>query len=212
MAARLCLASAALSIDLADSQIKCAIAYSELLLKWSQRLNLTAIRTLEGIVVKHFLDSFSIIQHIRGTRIIDIGSGAGFPGIAAALTNPDLEVVLLDAKEKKVQFLRHAVAKFGFDNVRVVHSRIQAYAPEKIFDTALVRSLGSIAAIAEFALPVVSPRGRVVAMKGKYPTQELEALNAPCRVTIQKVEVPYLEGARHCVILEPSMESRERGK
>lgn len=207
MANRLRQASSQMSLDLTDGQIECVIAYSELLLKWNLRMNLTAIRTLEGIVIKHFLDSLAIVEHIRGQRIIDIGSGAGFPGIAVALVRPNFQVVLLDAKSKKVQFLRHAIAKFGFDSVEVVHQRIQNYSSRGGFDTALVRSLGSLSAIADFALPVLSKSGRVIAMKGKRPEAELAALKKPCRVEVKKVDVPYLDSERHCVILEHPIQS-----
>lgn len=207
MANRLRQASSMMSLDLTDGQIECAIAYSELLLRWNLRMNLTAIRTLEGVVIKHFLDSLAIVEHVRGQRIIDIGSGAGFPGIAVALVRPNFQIVLLDGKGKKVQFLRHAIAKFGFDNVEVVHQRIQNYSTRGGFDTALVRSLGSLSAIAEFALPVLSKSGRVIAMKGKRPETELAALKTPCRVEVKKVDVPYLDSDRHCVILKHPVHS-----
>ncbi len=202
MANRLRQASSLMSLDLTEGQIECVISYSELLLKWNLRMNLTAIRTLEGVVIKHFLDSLSIVEHIQGQRIIDIGSGAGFPGIAVALVRPNFQVVLLDAKGKKVQFLRHAIAKFGFENVEVVHQRIQNYSSRGGFDTVLVRSLGSLSAIAEFALPVLSESGRVIAMKGKRPEAELAVLKIPCQVEVKKVNVPYLDSDRHCVIFE----------
>ena len=207
MATRLRQASSLMSLDLTEEQIECAIAYSELLLRWNLRMNLTAIRTLESVVIKHFLDSLAIVEHIQGQRIIDIGSGAGFPGIAVALVRPKFQVVLLDAKGKKVQFLRHAIAKFGFANVEVVHQRIQSYSPRVGFDTALVRSLGSLSAIAEFALPVLSKSGRVIAMKGKSPEAELASLKTPCRVEVKKVDVPCLDSDRHCVILKHPVHS-----
>lgn len=207
LANRLRQASSLMSLDLTDGQIECAIGYSELLLRWNLRMNLTAIRTLEGVVIKHFLDSLAIVEHIHGQRIIDIGSGAGFPGIAAALVRPNSQVVLLDAKGKKVQFLLHAIAKFGFDNVEVVHQRIQNYSSCGGFDTVLVRSLGSLSAIAEFALPVLSKSGRVIAMKGKMPKAELAALKIPCRVEVKKVDVPFLDSDRHCVILKHPVHS-----
>ena len=207
MANRLRQASSLMSLDLTEGQIECAIAYSELLLRWNLRMNLTAIRTLESVVIKHFLDSLAIVEHIQGQRIIDIGSGAGFPGIAVALVRPNFQVVLLDAKGKKVQFLRHAIAKFGFDNVEVVHQRIQNYSTRGSFDTALARSLGSLSAIAEFALPLISKGGRVIAMKGRKPEAELAALKIPCRVEVKKIDVPYLDSDRHCIILKHPVHS-----
>ncbi len=200
-AARLDDASVRMGVCLSGEQIRCAIRYAELLLKWNQSFNITAIRTLEGIVNKHFLDSLSIVSHVLGRRVIDLGSGAGFPGIPVALAKRHSEVVLLDAKAKKVEFLRHAVSTLGIANVRVVHERIQNMAPGANYDTVLVRALGSLAAIAELAMPIVSAGGRVIAMKGKYPAEEIAALNTPCLVTVEKVTVPYLEGERHAVVL-----------
>ncbi len=199
--ARLQLASTAMMINLSDSQLERAITYAELLLKWNRSFNLTAIRTMEDIVVKHILDSLSVVSLVRGRRIIDIGSGSGFPGIAVALARPEIEVVLIEAVAKKVQFLRHATARLKFDNVQVVHQRIQELKPQGSFDTALVRSLGSIASIAEFALPIVGATGCVIAMKGRFPRRELAALQTPCEITVRKLEVPCLDAVRHAVIL-----------
>ena len=136
------------------------------------------------------------------TTVIDLGSGSGFPGIAIALVKPQTRMILLDAKQKKVQFLRHAVATLGFTNVSVVHQRIQQLATDAIYDTIVARSLGSVAAIAELAMPLLAPGGRVIAMKGKRPTEEIAALNTPCRVSVKKLKVPFVEGERHAVILE----------
>lgn len=202
MTTRLQTASKMISLNLTESQIARALAYAELLLKWNQTTNLTAIRTLEGVVDKHFLDSFAIVGEVYGSTVIDLGSGTGFPGIAVAIARPDVKIVLLDAKDKKVQFLRHAIATLGFANVRVIHQRIQELSPESEFDTVLARGLGSVSAIAELALPLLSPGGCVIAMKGKYPAEEISALKTPCQLLVKKLDVPYLVGERHCVILK----------
>ena len=202
LAKRLKVASNTMMLELTDDQVEQALAYSELLLKWNRTSNLTAIRTLEGIVDKHFLDSLAIVGQVRGTTVIDLGSGSGFPGIAIALVKPQTRMILLDAKQKKVQFLRHAVATLGFTNVSVVHQRIQQLATDAIYDTIVARSLGSVAAIAELAMPLLAPGGRVIAMKGKRPTEEIAALKTPCRVSVKKLKVPFVEGERHAVILE----------
>lgn len=199
---RLRRASGHLMMEFNDDLIERVIAYSELLLEWNQTFNLTAVRTLEGIVDKHFLDCFAINHLVQGKRIIDIGSGAGFPGIPIALARPDSEVVLLDSKGKKVQFLRHAVAKLKIDNAKVVHDRVQNVSSGSNYDTALVRSLGSVSTIAQLALPVIARDGCVIAMKGKLPNEEIAAIGTPCLTDIRKVFVPGLDLERHCVILK----------
>ncbi len=202
LATRLQVASKIMQVDLTDSQVVCALAYAQLLLKWNQTSNLTAIRNLEGVVDKHFLDSLAIVGQVHGSTVIDLGSGTGFPGIAVAIARPDWKVCLVDAKGKKVQFLRHAVATLNFTNVQVIHQRIQDLSSGPIFDTVLARSLGSVAAIAELALPLLKPGGRVIAMKGKYPGDEIAALQIPCQVTVKKLKVPHFDGERHCVVIE----------
>lgn len=204
LATRLQSSSDQLMMEFNDDLIKRVIAYSELLMEWNKTFNLTAVRTLEGIVDKHFLDCFAINHLVQGNRIIDIGSGAGFPGIPVALVRPDAQVVLLDSKGKKVQFLRHAVASLKITNVKVVHDRIQNVRHELNYDTALVRGLGSLSAIAEFALPVISRDGRIVAMKGKLPNKEISAIRTPCQVDVRQIFVPGLDIERHCVILKHS--------
>ena len=204
LATRLQSSSDQLMMEFNDDLIERVIAYSELLMEWNKTINLTAVRTLEGIVDKHFLDCFAINHLVQGNRIIDIGSGAGFPGIPVALARPNAQVVLLDSKAKKVQFLRHAVASLKINNVKVVHDRIQNFARELKYDTALVRGLGSLSAIAQFALPVISRDGRIVAMKGKLPNEEICAIRTPCQVDVKQIFVPGLDIERHCVILKHS--------
>lgn len=202
LAVRLRRASDQLRLELTDALIKRVIVYSELLAEWNQAFNLTAVRTLEGIVDKHFLDCFAISHLVQGSRIIDIGSGAGFPGIPVALARPDAQVILLDSKGKRVQFLRHAVASLRIANVEVVHDRIENVSRQSNYDTALVRGVGSLSAIAKFAMPVIAPDGRVIAMKGKYPGAEIAAIQTPCRIEVREVSVPGIEAERHCVILK----------
>ncbi len=201
MASRIQTASKRMMVDLPDKQIERAIAYSELLLKWNQTSNLTAIRNLEDIVDKHILDCLAIVNHVQGSKIIDLGSGAGFPGIALALARPDWKVMLVDSKAKKIQFLRHAVACLGFVNVQVLHQRIQDIATGELFDTAVARSLGSLKAIADLAWPLIASDGRIIAMKGQLPVAEIAALESPCRLTVRKLNVPFLDSERHCIIL-----------
>jgi len=202
MATRLQQAAKMMDVPMSDSQVSTAMAYAQLLLKWNQASNLTAIRSLKGVVDKHFLDCLGIVKHVHGACAIDLGSGNGFPGVAVALVRPQMQVVLVDAKAKKVQFLRHAIQTLGLTNVTAIHQRIQALTLESLFDTILARSLGSVAAVAELAFPLLAPDGRIIAMKGQLPITEIDALSIPCRVSVKKVTVPSLDVERHCVILQ----------
>ena len=192
-----------LDISIGDDAVNHSLDHAETLVKWNRVHNLSAIRSMSNILVKHLLDSFSILKYVRAKDIIDIGSGAGFPGIPVALAKPDSHVVLLDSSMKKAEFLRHSVARMGLSNVTVICERVQVLAKgRKKFDTALVRALGSLNAIAECGLPILKSNGCILAMKGKYPRQELEKLRIPCDSSIHQLSVPGLNEDRHLVVIK----------
>ncbi len=191
-----------LEIPLSDRAVECLIRHAELLLKWSQAYNLTGIRNLHDIMVKHVLDSLTITEYVQGPSIIDIGSGAGFPGIPIALAKPECQVTLLDSNSKKIRFLEHSVSQLQLENVEVVCDRIQEFAKRgRKFDTVVVRALGSLNAIAELGFPVLKPNGEILAMKGKYPERELKSLKLPGEFSTHPLSVPGLSADRHLFAL-----------
>jgi len=167
---------------------------------WNQRLNLTAIRDPQQQITKHLLDSLSIHPYLRGTRIADIGTGAGFPGLPLALVNPDKQFVLIDSVNKKLRFVEHAAQAMGLTNVAVLHTRAQDYKLEPRFDCVVSRAMGSIENFVKWCGHLCASGGRLLSMKGKYPEDELKLLPAGWKVAaIHELNVPGLDESRHLV-------------
>jgi 16S rRNA (guanine527-N7)-methyltransferase len=156
-------------------------------------------------VVRHILDSLAVLPWLQGPRVLDVGSGAGLPGIPLALAQPDGQFHLLDSNGKRSRFLRQAVAELPLDNVTVVHSRLADYRPAGHFDSILARAFGTLAELAAGAIHLCAPGGRLLAMKGTYPDAELIHLPATCRlVSVYPLRVPHLAAERHLVHLVPT--------
>ncbi|MEX0976726.1 MAG: 16S rRNA (guanine(527)-N(7))-methyltransferase RsmG [Woeseia sp.] len=177
--------------------------------RWGARSNLTAIREPAAMVAGHVLDSLAVRPFVTGQRLIDVGTGAGFPGLPLAIAEPQLAVELLDASAKKVAFIRHIIGELGLDNVRAVQSRAESYAPSERFDTVVVRALGALPNLLEIAGHLVGERGALLALKGQYPHDELLELSRMNRLAscwayrVSALTVPGLENhARHVVMLE----------
>lgn len=191
---------AQLNLSIPESSISSLIHFIEILLKWNQAYNLTAIRDPEKIITHHILDSLSIIPYFKGNRVIDVGSGAGFPGIPCAFALPEHHFVLLDSNGKKVRFLTHSVAELGLTNVEVVQERVEKYRPEVCFDTIVVRAFSCVENVIKSSRHLLSHNGRVLIMKGIYPQEEIEKIKA--QVTVYKLAVPGLNEQRHLVCIE----------
>jgi 16S rRNA (guanine527-N7)-methyltransferase len=168
--------------------------------EWNTRFNLTAIREPVDMVDKHLLDSLSIQPHLHGRRIADIGTGAGFPGLPLAVVNPRRSFTLIEATGKKVQFLRHAIEALRIENVEIVQARAETWRPRAPFDCVIARALGKVADFIRVAGHLCARDGRMLAMKGREPTAEIEALPPGWRVrAVHELKVPGLAAAR-CVV------------
>jgi 16S rRNA (guanine527-N7)-methyltransferase len=180
-------------------------AYLRLLAKWNRTFNLTAIREPGQMVTHHVLDALSVLPHLparAGLRVLDVGSGPGVPGIPLALARPDARFVLLDSSQKKTAFLQQAVIELGLRNVEVVHARSEDYAPPDLFDVVISRAFADLADFVATAGRHVAPAGRLYAMKGSHPANEMARLPATHRViAAPALAVPGLEAARHLVII-----------
>ena len=173
--------------------------------RWNQRINLTAIRKVDEMVAGHILDSLVVLPMLRGPRVLDIGTGAGFPGLPLAIVEPGTEFVLLDSNGKKISFVERMIAALGLKNAKAVKARAEDYAPGKRFDTVIARALASLPRLVELSAHLVGEDGRLLALKGKYPAEELEAIRSlpEWEYSVQPVDVPGLEAhARHVVKLE----------
>ncbi|HEX3912090.1 MAG TPA: 16S rRNA (guanine(527)-N(7))-methyltransferase RsmG [Steroidobacteraceae bacterium] len=169
------------------------------------QFNLTAIRDRPGMLRKHVLDSLSVQPYLRGERLADVGTGAGFPGLVLALVNPQRRFTLIEATGKKARFVEQTVTRLGCGNVLVVNSRAESYRPFELFDTVLSRALSSLADFVAYAGHLCAPGGRLLAMKGKRPDDEISALPKSFRaLAVHRLKVPGLADERHLVELIPA--------
>jgi len=170
--------------------------------KWNRRVNLTAVRNRDEMVTMHLLDSLVARPLLQGRTMLDVGTGAGFPGLPLAITEPERRFTLLDSNNKKIMFVQHAVGLLGLDNVEAVKGRGEDYAPGHRFDTVIARALAALPRLVEIAGHHVGEDGVFVALKGRYPGEELEEFAAPWSHEVMQLAVPGLDpGSRHAVLL-----------
>jgi 16S rRNA (guanine527-N7)-methyltransferase len=192
--ARLDAGLARLGLELPEGVRDGLIAYVELLAKWNKAYNLTSVREPLEMVTRHLLDSLAVVPHLHGEHIIDVGTGGGLPGIPLALVFPERQFVLLDSNSKKTRFLVQAKATLGLENVAVVHSRVEAYRPERPFDAVITRAFASVADILTGSRHLLIPKGEFLAMKGAVPEAELSELPQGFHlIEVIVLKVPGLE-------------------
>lgn len=180
--------------------------YLELIRKWNKVYNLTKILSDERMVVEHVLDSLSILPLLRPPRIVDIGTGAGFPGIPIAIVRPALQITLLDSSHKRCAFLRQAAIDLELPNVDIACTRVEEFRPATPYDTAVSRAFADTTDFARLAGPLVDDKGILVAMKGVYPAAELERLPSDISVRdVVRLQVPGLDAQRHAVIMTKAL-------
>jgi 16S rRNA (guanine527-N7)-methyltransferase len=168
----------------------------------NSQFNLTAIRDRPGMLKKHVLDSLSVQPYLRGSRIADVGTGAGFPGLVLSIVNPERRFTLIEATGKKARFVEQTASRIGAANVLVVNSRAESYRPFELFDTVVARALSSLADFVAYAGHLCAPGGRLLAMKGKRPDEEISALPRSFRaLAVHRLSVPGLGDERHLVEL-----------
>ena len=197
----------ALGLELTDAEVGKLVQHLDLLDEWGGRMNLTAIRDRPAQLTKHLLDSLSVRPYLRGLRVADVGSGAGFPGIPLAIVAPEIHFVLIESTGKKCRFLEHVRDALGLGNVEVVQSRAEAHQPAVRYDTVIARAVGPVADLVRYAGPLVAGGGRLLAMKGRRPDDELaKKLNGWKVVAVHPLRVPGLDEERHLVELAHSHE------
>ncbi|OGT48241.1 MAG: hypothetical protein A3F17_07780 [Gammaproteobacteria bacterium RIFCSPHIGHO2_12_FULL_41_15] len=178
------------------------LAYLDLLAKWNQTYNLTAIRNPLDMVSKHILDSLAVVPYIKGDIIADVGTGAGLPGIPLALYFANKKVFLFESIGKKVRFLENVVRTLKLANVEVVHGRVEDYQGKVRFDTVISRAVGSIAELIKWTAPLIMPNGRWLFMKGESGEDECAILDKA--YTRYNYQLPYLKDARCIICIEDS--------
>jgi len=200
---RLEIGAAELGLALGRGERSKLLQYLALLEKWNRAYNLTAIRDAGRMVSGHLLDCLSVAPYLTGTRMLDAGSGAGFPGIPVAVAKPDIQVVLLDSNQKKTAFLRQAVADLQLKNATVVCERVEAWRTGEKFDFIISRAFAEIAEFVALTEHLLAPGGVFAAMKGVYPFEEIERMPPNLRVRqSHALAIPGLDAERHLVLIE----------
>ena len=196
------IAQAGLPVDAQTQQQ--LLAYLALMQKWNKVHNLTAVREADEMVTLHLLDSLVILPFIDGNTLLDVGSGAGLPGIPLAICNPNLKVTVIDSNNKKVSFMRQAKAELGINNLEVLGGRVEEIAANRKFDIVISRAFSDLDLFISLTHQLCDDQGKWLAMKGVYPEAELAELKKKTGITPSKVEelkVPGLAAQRHLVFL-----------
>ena len=176
------------------------LQYLVLLKKWNQAYNLTAVRELPAMVTRHVLDSLTITPYLQGNRILDVGSGAGLPGVVLAITNPTLHIVLIDSNGKKTRFLNEVKRSLNLTQISVVQSRVLNYRETISFDTVVSRALSDLQQFIQWTHHLIANDGIWLAMKGVYPEEELAGIPFPYEV--HPYQVAGLDGQRCAVVIK----------
>lgn len=191
-----------------DAAAEKFVDFVRLLVKWNRVTNLTAVRDPLEMVTRHILDSLAVVPFLTRGSLLDVGSGAGLPGVPIAIASPGLDVTLLDSNAKKLRFVRQAVAELGLDNVQVVQARMQEYQPGRSFDMVISRAVASLDELYQQTVHLLRPGGRMLFMKGAVPEQEIGALqDGRAGLHIERLNIPGLAAERHLLWLETTGES-----
>ncbi len=196
--------ASALGVSLPQGAAARMAQHIALIEKWNRVHNLTAVREPAQMAVLHVLDSLALAPHVGGARrMLDVGTGAGFPGIPVALACEGLDVTLLDSSHKKATFLEQAKAELKLASVHVVSQRVESFAPGEKFDLVVSRAFADLADFVQLAGHLLAPGGRILAMKGVYPYEEIARIPQTHRVAeVVELKVPSLDAKRHLVRIE----------
>jgi 16S rRNA (guanine527-N7)-methyltransferase len=193
-----------LQLNLSDEQITLLLDYLELLVKWNKAYNLTAVRDPVEMVIRHLLDSLAIVKYCNSSSCLDVGTGAGLPGVPLAIVYPDREFLLLDSNGKKTRFLFQVKTTLGLDNMNIHHGRVESYQGDQLFEEIFSRAFASLGDMLGGCKHLLATGGVFKAMKGAFPEQELAAIESMATVkAIHSVAVPGLDEQRHLIELTP---------
>lgn len=190
-----------MDLKLSDQVIDQLMTYLDLVEKWNRVYNLTAIRERDEMIKLHFLDSLSILKNVHVKNILDVGSGAGFPGIVLAITQPELKVTVMDSVNKKTTFMQQVKSELSLMNLDVVNSRVEDYQPTTLFEAVTSRAFSNLKNMMSLTQHTLKKEGVWLAMKSKDVKQELEAFEKN-QYTLIPLEVPFINAERYLVILK----------
>jgi 16S rRNA (guanine527-N7)-methyltransferase len=191
----------AMQIQASEHQIQMMLDYLDLLIKWNKIHNLTAIKDPEEMVTLHILDSLSVLPYIKGPKVLDVGSGAGLPGIVLAIMLPNIDFVSVDTRGKKIQFQVLAAASIGLSNFKAEKNRIEMFKVEHPFDQIISRAFSSLSSFLTWTKHLIANEGEWLAMKGQKPKDEIAELGQEPDQTIS-LNVPNFSGERHLLVFK----------
>ena len=205
-------------ITLSEIQLKQFYNYMNLLIEWNKKINLTAITEPDEIILKHFVDSLTISKYIPdGTKLVDVGTGAGFPGIPLKIYRQDIEITLLDSLQKRINFLDEVIRELNLEKIETLHSRAEDFGKDKKyrekFDIATSRAVANLATLSEYLLPLVKIGGKVISMKGSLIEEELENSKNAIKILGGKIErvdefdLPNSDISRNIVLIDKIKET-----
>ncbi|AEY68208.1 16S rRNA (guanine(527)-N(7))-methyltransferase RsmG [Clostridium sp. BNL1100] len=214
--------------EISDTQVEQFEKYMELLKEWNKKINLTAIEDDREIVIKHFIDSISIVPYIsnENIKIIDVGTGAGFPGIPLKIVNPKNDITLLDSLDKRIKFLNEVINAVNITQISAIHGRAEDFGANPVYrekyDIAVARAVSNLPVLLEYCLPFVKINGIFIAMKGSN-TEEFDNCNKALDILggkiekIEKMELPFTNIERNVVVVRkfrqtPTKYPRKAGK
>ena len=209
------------NIEISDNQLEKFDKYMKFLLEWNEKINLTAIVEPDEVKIKHFLDSLTVLKYINDEdKVIDIGTGAGFPGIPLKIMKPDTKITLLDSLNKRINFLNIVIEELGLKNIEAIHGRAEEFARNKLYrekyDIAVSRAVANLSTLTEYMLPFVKVGGRCICMKGANVKEELDkAKNAIQELggKIEKIDNFCLsnnDNGRNIIIIKKVKETKSK--
>ena len=192
--------------------------YMNLLIEWNEKINLTAIIEPNEIILKHFIDSITILKDIKdGSTVVDVGTGAGFPGIPLSIMNPTLKITLVDSLNKRLIFLQEVINELDLKNVELVHARAEEFGRNKKyrekFDIATSRAVANLATLSEYLLPLVKINGKAISMKAGNASQEIEGAKKAIKTlggninNIEEFNLPQSDIGRTIIIIDKIKET-----
>ena len=192
-----------IGFDLDQSQLDTLWRYAHMLRERNAHVNLTSIVSWEGILSLHMLDSLSVAKELGDARrLIDVGTGGGFPGIPLAVACPERDFMLIDGTQKKIRFVSEAISALDIRNAHALAARAESFPGEKNFDVVITRAVGALAYLVRQCAHLLASRGRLLAKKGRDPEEELQGLPRGWRGQVIPLRVPGLDAERHLVVLQ----------
>jgi len=195
-------AAVQLGVELSAQQVSQLFTYLALLQKWNQTYNLTAIRDPQEMLIKHLVDSLAVVPHLQFNRLIDVGTGGGLPGVVLAIMFPEKRVDMLDSNHKKTRFLVQVKGVLNLTNSQIIHSRVEDYSPDALYDGIISRAFARIEDMVHWTQHLLTPAGSWWAMKGQREAEDLAQLTQLKVVQVVSLQVPFLSAERTLIQLK----------